>query len=357
MDRSKKILIDLGKLKNRYSGLGEVSFNFAKTLSDNISLLEKENFQVHLMVPKKWVGKFGDHFTYVSPGFFRRYFPFLYKPYDLWYAIHQDSAYLPGNRSTKLLLTIHDLNFIFKKDKKKVARRLAQLQKKINKTNYITTISHFTKSEVQKHFQLQDIPVEVIYCGVINSLETPAEKPGGVNENEKFFFHISTIMPKKNVMVLVDMMKLMPGNKLVIAGSWDSGYAKEILSRIKEENITNIITLSKISDQQKAWLFRNCEAFFFPSFEEGFGLPVIESMYCGKPVFASTYTSLPEIGSDKAFYWHSFEPEYMRDVVLEKMESIQGDAAFANRLQVYASEFTWQRNVTRYIRLFKELLS
>ena len=80
-------------------------------------------------------------------------------------------------------------------------------------------------------------------------------------------------------------------------------------------------------------------------------------MYCGKPVFSSTYTSLPEIGSDKAFYWNNFEPVYMKNLVVEKIERIKNDPDFSNRLIQYAGTFTWQKNVTRYIDLFKELLS
>lgn len=357
MNRSKKILIDLGKLKNRYSGLGEVSYNFGKTLSENVLLLRHENFEVHLLVPKNCIGMFGNDFKYVSLNFFRRHLPFLNKRYDLWYSVHQDSGYMPAYNKTKYLLTIHDLNFIHKPNKKRVVKRLSVLQKKINTSCYITAISNFTKGEIENHLQLQNIPIEVIYCGVTDMDNTISQKPLEVNKDEKFFFHLSTIMPKKNVMVLVDMMKLMPDKKLIIAGSWDSDYAKEILSRIRNEKIINIITLSKVSDKEKAWLFQNCEAFFFPSYQEGFGLPVIESMYCGKPVFASNYTSLPEIGSDKAFYWDNFNPEYMKNIVGEKMKSIKNDREFTGKLQQYSTTFTWQKNVNRYIVLFKELLS
>lgn len=357
MNQAKKILIDLGKLKNRYSGLGEVSFNFGKTLSENISLLKNQNLDVHLLVPAKYKGAFGNDLKYVSLNFFKRHFSFLNKKYQLWYSIHQDSGYMPGNKKTKYLLTINDLNFIFKEDKKKIAKRLSNLQKKINRACYITAISGFTKSEIQHHLPVQNIPVEVIYCGVTDTAKIKSKRPEEMDNGVKFFFHISTIMPKKNVMVLIDMMKLMPDKKLIIAGSWDSNYAKEILLRIQKERISNIITLSKINDAQKAWLFQNCEAFFFPSYQEGFGIPVIEAMYCGKPVFASTYTSLPEIGSDKAFYWNNFEPEYMKNIVIEKMESIKNNPEFFKELQQYAATFTWQKNVVRYIALFKELLS
>jgi glycosyltransferase involved in cell wall biosynthesis len=231
-----------------------------------------------------------------------------------------------------------------------------RLQKKINRACYISTISNFTKAAVQKHLVTKNIPVEVIYCGVINTEKSISEKPEELYQNEQFFFHISTIQPKKNVMALVDMMKLMPEKKLVIAGSWESNYAKEILHRIESEKLSNIKTLSKISTEEKAWLFQNCEAFFFPSLQEGFGLPVIEAMYCGKPVFSSIFTSLPEIGSDKAFYWNNFEPVYMKNFVIEQMERIKNDDQFSSLLKKYAHEFTWEKNVIAYISLFKNLL-
>jgi Glycosyltransferase len=357
MNQPKKILIDLGKLKNRYSGLGEVSYNFGKTLSENLAMLKEQNFEVYLLVPKKCIGMFGNEFKYVSLNFFRRHFPFLNKNYNLWFAVHQDSGFMPGNKKSKYLLCINDLNFIYENNKSKIERRLKKVQKKVDRASYITTISRFTKSEVEKYLKVNGKPVEVIYCGVTDTQNTISEKPAEISADEKFFFHISTIMPKKNVMVLVDMMKLMRDKKLIIAGSWDSDYAKEILSRIRNEGIKNIVSLSKVSDEEKAWLFQNCEAFFFPSYQEGFGLPVIESMYCGKPVFSSAYTSLPEIGSDKAFYWQNFDPGYMKNIVEEKMKWICNNQGFAEELREYAKKFTWQKNITRYIALFKELLS
>ena len=357
MNEPKKILVDLGKLKNRYSGLGEVTYNFGKVLSENIDLLKKENIEVDLLVPADYKGSFGNDVNYISLNFFRRHFPSLNKKYDLWYAPHPDSGYLPGSGSTKFLLTINDLNFTYKTDKNKIEKRISRLQKRVNKANYLTALSHFTKQEMEKYLSLKNKPVEVIYPGVNDINLAKSERPQEVKVDDEFFFHISTLMPKKNVMTLVDMMKLLPGKKLVIAGSWDSDYAKQMLKKIEEEKITNIIPLSRIKEEHKAWLMQNCEALFFPSFLEGFGIPVIESMYCGKPVFASTYTSLPEVGSDKAFYWDSFEPGYMKNVVVDNMQLVKDDPGFGNKLREYAKQFTWQNNVMRFIDLFKELLS
>ena len=357
MCQSKKILVDLGKLKNRYSGLGEVCYNFGKVLSENISLLKNENIEIDLLVPSDYKDAFGNDVNYVTLNFFRRHFRFINKQYNLWYAPHPDSGYLPASGKTKFLLTVNDLNFTYKTDPKKIEKRKRKLQKKIDRADYITALSHFTKSEMEKYLPIKNKTVEVIYPGVNDMSLAKAEKLPEINPNDNFFFHISTLQPKKNVMALVDMMKLLPNKKLVIAGGWDSDYAKEMLKKIEDENISNIIPLSRIKDENKAWLMQNCEALFFPSFLEGFGIPVIESMYCGKPVFASTYTSLPEVGSDKAFYWNNFESEYMKNLVIEKMKQVKNDPDFGNKLREYAKRFTWQNNVKRFIDLFKELLS
>src|SRR3954471_25036726 len=98
MKKQRNILIDLGKLKNRYSGLGEVCFNFGKLLSENISLLKDDNIAVDILVPEDYKGKFGNEVNYISLNFFRRHFPFLNKKYDLWYTPHPDSGYWPPHK-------------------------------------------------------------------------------------------------------------------------------------------------------------------------------------------------------------------------------------------------------------------
>ena len=67
--------------------------------------------------------------------------------------------------------------------------------------------------------------------------------------------------------------------KLVIAGNSNTEYGKKVKDLIAKEKLTNQIILpGKISDNDKAWLYKNCESFLFPSLAEGFGMPVIEAM-------------------------------------------------------------------------------
>ncbi|MDR1503135.1 MAG: glycosyltransferase [Prevotella sp.] len=81
------------------------------------------------------------------------------------------------------------------------------------------------------------------------------------------------------------------------------------------KKIGNVFLSGVIDAPEKVWMYRNCEAFLFPSKFEGFGLPLIEAMLFGKPVFSSRYTSLPEVGNKYAFFWDNFDAKHMKEVV------------------------------------------
>ena len=95
-------------------------------------------------------------------------------------------------------------------------------------------------------------------------------------------------MRKKNFHVLPRILK---GNdyRLVIAGNISSNsYCAEILEQAREWGVESRVTITgPVSEPVKQWYLQNCDAFVFPSIAEGFGLPVIEAMRYGKPIFTS----------------------------------------------------------------------
>ena len=92
----------------------------------------------------------------------------------------------------------------------------------------------------------------------------------------------------------------------------------------------------------------------FPSLAEGFGLPVIEAMHHGKPVFLSTHTSLPEIGGDAAYYFDTFEPAHMAQVLERGMADFAANDGPA-RVRAHASQFTWEKAGAAYLALYRSL--
>lgn len=350
----KHILIDLEKLKNRNVGLGEVAYRYAEALSQKASLIKALGLHIHLLVPPEFTGYWGDAFSYLKTGFFHRHFPSSLPEFDLWHSLHQTSGYVPPHHTKKVLLTIHDLNLLQEKKGWKAAKYKRLIQTNVNRATHISTISQFSAKEIMSHLDLQDKKLRIIHNGAENPLNGPAVKPD-IPLPSAFLFHISSLTAKKNVHTLIEMMKQLPSQHLVVAGDWKNDYAIEMKKRIHALALSNITCIHLPTNEEKNWLYRNCTAFLFPSLFEGFGLPVIEAFYSGKPVFSSNRTSLREIGANMAVYWEHFDPAYMASVVQKNMPLITSNAMQKERI-TYASQFNWSNAADEYLRLYVEML-
>ncbi len=351
-----KILVDLGKLADIYSGLGQVSLNFGKALQQE----NKDRFELTYLLPKGTETYFDSKaakFEFLS--FTRRHFAFLGRQFNLWHAIHQDSAYMPGSKNTSYLLTIHDLNFLQEKSAAKAQARLKKLQAKVNRASAVSSISQFTAKEIEQHLALQKKPTVTIYNGVEDITAFPKQRPFFLQKNEPFLFAMGVVKEKKNFHVLVDFLAALPVRyKLVLAGNKAGTYSKEIELLAELKGLKDrFVVCGTVSSSEKAYLLSHCEAFLFPSKCEGFGLPVIEAMQFGKPVFLSTYSSLPEIGGLHAFYWQHFEPQYMAAFFMESLKYFYDTPHMAAHMVDYAKTFSWQKNARQYIELYSRLLN
>ena len=113
--------------------------------------------------------------------------------------------------------------------------------------------------------------------------------------------------------------------------------------------------LGPVSEEDKAWYFKNCQAFILPSLAEGFGAPVVEAMKFGKPIFLSNLTSLPEIGGEVSFYFSSFEPDHMQQVFHDGMVEYQRNG-LAKRIVARGNQFSWQEKAMDYLNVYRSLL-
>ncbi len=347
-----KVLLEMEKLKVPRSGLGQ----FCLHVGAELVAARPAGTDLAFYVPRARVGTFGDEVRYLVHSPFHQVTGASRERFDVWHCIHQGSRYLPRSRATRLLLTIHDLNFLQKYAGWRRAGKLRALQRRVDRADAVTFISAVTEATAREHLRLEGKPTRVVYNG--NSLRAgpdaprPRFAPAG-----PFLFAIGIVGPKKNFHVLVPFLRALGGGRsLVVAGDARGPYAREILALARAEGVADRVLLpGPVADAEKAWLYANAEAFVFPSLAEGFGLPVVEAMSLGKPVFLSTRTSLPETGGSEAYYWPDFAPGAMREVFERGMADYRADPAKPARLRAWAARFSWERAAREYLSLYEEL--
>lgn len=350
----KKIIFDCERMKYPDTGLYHYCMNLGKYLEKNIDLHSE---QLYLYTPpgeQSWSYSTHNHITqnplhkFILPPF---------ASYDIWHTTYQSSHYMPMlNRKIKVVLSIHDLNFLYdeKKSPEKKQKYLRYVQKLINRADALVCISEFCKTEVLTHCDTKNKPVHVIHNGS-NILQRPALSAKSYKPKKPFLFSIGVINRKKNFHVLFPLLKnnMM---ELLIAGKYDDpGYISFIKKRSKELGVENDVQLlGSITETEKSWYFNHCRAFAFPSISEGFGLPVVEAMSCGKPLFLSSKTALPEIGGDVSFYFNDFHPDHVQNVFADGMKQYNSNG-LSEKIKARGNSFSWHKAANEYIKVYRSL--
>jgi len=347
-----QILLTFDSMKYPNSGF----FSFGKSLGDAVLKQNAGRYKLYYYVHSRANYLFNKKVSLV----------FLSKLHKLFFPeparfalVHFTDQYCrlkPQKVKGKRILTIHDINPVHEQRKPdyKIQKHLKKLSGYIAVCDRVVAISNFVADDILKYFPEAKNKLRVIYNGadVLQADEnhTPKYLPPG-----KFLFAIGYIAAKKNFHVLPP---LLVGNdyQLVISGV-ETPYKDNIMEEAKKFGCSDRVKITgPISEEDKAWYYKNCAAFVFPSLAEGFGLPVIEAMHFGKPVFLSTHTSLPEIGGNAAFYFDSFEPEAMQQVFAAGMEQFYAEG-WEPKVIAHAQKFDWQQTAKEYLALYDECLA
>ena len=342
-----KILIDLSILRHRWCGLGQIAMSYGLWYAKHPETIDP-GCDVTLLVPKDFIGVFGNNVHYLEARDIYRIMPWLMPQFDLWHSIHQMSPFRPSHHGTRQILTIHDVNFIYEKHGAKRQKYIRRLQRECDRADVLCFISRFAQKDTSKHINLVDKPQHVIYNGVAPLAEGPQRPVAEATDGKPFMLSIGVLKAKKNLHTLLPMMDLLPDYHLIIAGDDSDIYAEQLREQLPQH--PNVSVVGTVSDEQRRWLYAHCTALLFPSLSEGFGLPVIEAMQWGKPVFCSDRTSLPEIGSTHAFYFTDFEPESMAAVVRKGLAAFDASAAKAEKK--YAAAYSYESHMRQYWSIY-----
>jgi glycosyltransferase involved in cell wall biosynthesis len=194
----------------------------------------------------------------------------------------------------------------------------AWLPSALANSDVILTISNYSRDDLRTYCATRGLfcpPVEVIRLGDEPLMDQEAQRPTTLPQDDRpFAMMVSTLSLHKNQWLLVEVWRRLIRRygsrvpRLLLVGG--AGWRHEALI----EEVAgdpglrdHVVHLHGIPDAQLRWLYRQCRFTLYPSWYEGWGLPVAESLVNGKPCIASSATSLPEVGGDLVDYHDPYD--------------------------------------------------
>jgi glycosyltransferase involved in cell wall biosynthesis len=347
-----RIGISLGNIGSFSDGLGEFSLQLGRRIAAQApAWRERHGVQFDFHVRARIDGVFGTEVGYLHVDRWQRLRHRRPQHHALWHSLHQLNKTLPPQGCGPRLVTVHDLNYLYHPSAFSRWRHHRRLRALMQRTDHVVAISHYTASDVRRHLEWRG-PLDVIHNGARNlsgDVQTPLP---GRDPDRPFLFHLSRMSPSKNPAAIMGLARAWPEMDFVFCGpNGDDSKALRAATRLP-----NVQFHLGIDDAQKTWAFAHCSGFLFPSLTEGFGLPPIEAMHFGKPVFLARRTCLPEIGGDAAWYFDDFDPATMRRIVEAGLQQ-GGDPARVRFVEAHAAQFDWDRCADQYLSLYHRLLN
>lgn len=269
----------------------------------------------------------------------------------------------------KFVVTIHDLihqHFSMKRATthgpiiykiKQIGYRLV-FKNALKKSLKILVPSNFVKDQLVKDWQINPEKIVVTPEAVENNIVDLSKKSNTkildkFNIRKPYIFYVGNAHPHKNVEGLIkvfkDLSQRHPDLSLVLAGH-DHYFWQKIK---KEYQHSNLIFTGFVSDEQLVALYKNAVCFVMPSFEEGFGIPLLEAMSCFCPVVSSNAGSLKEVGGNAAIYFDPYNKEDMESKISMVLESasIRKDLILKGRARV--KNFSWQKLTEQTLEVYE----
>lgn len=231
----------------------------------------------------------------------------------------------------------------------------------IKRAEKVMAISQATKKDLQQIFKVPDKKINVIYPSVDIYPEINEEQEGEIKKKlhleKRYLFFVGTLEPRKNLVNLIKAFKKIQEDitdiDLYIAGHVGWHYENIIRAAKVARGKSNIEFLGPVTNQEKLVLMKNANAFIFVSWNEGFGMPVLEAMKVGVPVVTSGMGGLSELISDKR---QLANPADAHDISV-KIKNLLLDQEFRKNIiekqKKWAENFSWRISAQKLLKIIQ----
>lgn len=266
---------------------------------------------------------------------------------------------IPPRFSGKAIQVIHDLSYLQFPEtmSKRNLRRLQDgLMSSVERSDRIVTISEFSRTEIIKLLHVPGEKIDIVSPAPANSIYAEEciskEMELNLNIRKPYILYVGTIEPRKNLVRLIrafEHLKQVENipHQLVLAGGPGWGNKEIYETARKSSCVEDIQFTGYVSDAEKSALYRNADAFVFPSLYEGFGIPPLEAMEMNCPVICANAASLPEVVGEAARLVEPLDEESIADGILLVLTDKDYADSLRKKGQEQFKKYTWDDSAKR----------
>jgi len=270
------------------------------------------------------------------------------------------------------VVTVHDVSFI-EHPEYFTANRRSQLRltvgRSVRSATRILTVSEFSRDAILRAYDIQPDKVRVVPNAanpefrVIGRERARKAVSDRLEFQEPFILSVGDLQPRKNQIGLIEAFSRLltecPQLKhhLVLTGK-ETWFAGKVLDAARTSGFASRIHFTGfVSDPDLLELYNACDCFVFPSFYEGFGLPILEAMACGRAVACSNTSSMPEVADGAGLL---FDPHKSGEIT-RALKDILLDSELRGRMERLglqrAAGFTWKKSARATLDVYKEVVN
>ncbi len=264
-------------------------------------------------------------------------------------------------RGTRYVLTVHDLSFhVFPSmyETHLKAYYGMVVGHSLKQADAIVADSQSTRDDIVRFYGIAPQNIAVVPLGVDDIFRHPC--PGPRLFKERYFLSLMTHQKRKNIDGVLAAIACTPALRNIhylVAGAMSQEHFDHVSAKVAALGLQKCVHLyGYVKKEDLVNLYRNAEFFIYPSFYEGFGLPVLEAMSCGCPVLTSNNSSLREIVPNPSWL---VDPQDIRNMGI-MMSDVLNMSTSERRQRIerglcFADGFTWDRSARMMIDIFKSM--
>lgn len=297
---------------------------------------------------------------------------FFQEPWTFWLPYQAEVFHSLAQRPAPFrfkreVVTIHDVfpltgrNYSTPDFQNKFSKLLIEAARRATR---VITPSEYTAAELHRHVGIAKGKIRVIPEGVDMPATTLppearlAERERRVGKGYELVLVVGVLQTRKNTLGALKALDRLPAKfRMILVGG--NGYGSDAIhDAIRRTKPGRRVTvLGHTSRDDLSLLYQAATLLLFPSFEEGFGLPVLEAMSYGLPVVTSRTSSLPEVGGEAAVYIDPHNEEEIAAAVVKVAEDCSLREKMVEAGVARAKQLSWKRAAAMTLALYDEVLS